>query len=81
MSLLGKNFFRELTKKIEIIITCLGWQQENKLIFSSEIFLGHVCCLYLFRVVHPKLDLVNVVVRPFLFTKSSIFTKWSLDKE
>ena len=35
----------------------------------------------LFWIMRPKLDLVNVVVRPFLFTKSSIFTKWSLDKE
>ena len=26
------------------------------------------------RQIHPKLDLVNVVVRPLLFTKSSLFT-------
>ena len=31
--------------------------------------------------IHPRLDLVNVIVRPFLFTKLSLFTKSSLDKE
>ena len=31
--------------------------------------------------VHPRLDLVNVIVRPFLFTKLSLLTKSSLDKE
>ena len=31
--------------------------------------------------VHPRLDLVNVIVRPFLFTKLSLFTISSLDKE
>ena len=31
--------------------------------------------------VHPRLNLVNVVVRPFLFTILSLFTKSSLDKE
>ena len=31
--------------------------------------------------VHPRLDLVNMVVRPFLFTELSLFTKSSLDKE
>ena len=30
---------------------------------------------------HPRLDLVNVVVRPLLFTKLNLFTKSSLDKE
>ena len=30
---------------------------------------------------HPKLDLVNMVVRTFLFTKLSLFTKSSIDKE
>ena len=34
----------------------------------------------IFRV-HPRLDLVNMVVRPFLFTKLSLFTKSSLDKD
>ena len=29
----------------------------------------------------PRLDLVNMVVRPLLYTKSSLFTKLSLDKE
>ena len=32
-------------------------------------------------IIHPKLDLVNVIFRPFLFTKLSLFTKSSLDKE
>ena len=32
-------------------------------------------------VVHPRLDLVNVVVRPLLFTKLSLFNKSSVDKE
>ena len=31
--------------------------------------------------VHLRLDLVNLVVRPLLFTKSSLFTKLRLDKE
>ena len=31
--------------------------------------------------VYPRLDLVNGVVRPLLFTKSSLFTKLSLDEE
>ena len=31
--------------------------------------------------IHPSLDLVNMVVRPLLFTKLSLFTKSSLDKE
>ena len=31
--------------------------------------------------VHTKLDLVNVAVRPLLFTKLSLFTKSSLIKE
>ena len=31
--------------------------------------------------VYPRLNLVNVVVRPLLFTKMSLFTKLSLDKE
>ena len=35
----------------------------------------------IFLLVYPRLDLVNVVVRPLLFTKSSLFTKLSLDKE
>ena len=34
----------------------------------------------IFRV-HPRLDLVNMVVRPFLFTKLSLFTKSSLNKD
>ena len=34
-----------------------------------------------FIYIHLKLDLVNVVVRPLLFTKLSLFTKSSLDKE
>ena len=33
------------------------------------------------RKIHPRLDLVNVVIRPLLFIKSSQFTKSSLDKE
>ena len=32
-------------------------------------------------VVQPRLDLVNIVVRPLLFTKSGLFTKSSMDKE
>ena len=31
--------------------------------------------------IYPRLDLVNLVVRPHLFTKLSLFTKSSLDKE
>ena len=31
--------------------------------------------------VHPRLDLVNKVVRPLLFTKLSLFIKSNLDKE
>ena len=31
--------------------------------------------------IHPRLYLVNVVVRPLLFTKLSLFTNSSLDKE
>ena len=31
--------------------------------------------------VHSRLDLVNVVVRPLLFTKLSLLTKPSQDKE
>ena len=38
-------------------------------------------CIQLHRVIHPKLNLVNVVVRPHLFTKFSLFIKLSLDKE
>ena len=34
-----------------------------------------------FKKVHPRLDLVNVVVRPFLFTILSLFTKSILVKE
>ena len=30
--------------------------------------------------VHPKLDLVNMVVRPFLFTKSSLDKKYNKKK-
>ena len=30
---------------------------------------------------HPRLDLVNLVVRPPLFTKLNLFTESSLDKE
>ena len=30
-------------------------------------------------VLHPRLNLVNVVIRPLLFTKSSLFTKSYLD--
>ena len=33
------------------------------------------------HVIYPRLDLVNVVGRPFLFTKLSLFTKSSLYKE
>ena len=35
---------------------------------------------FLTCVIHPRLDLVNVVIRPFLFTKLSLFTKSSLNK-
>ena len=35
-------------------------------------------CIQLHRVIHPKLDLVNVVVRPLLFTKLSLFIKSSI---
>ena len=31
--------------------------------------------------IHLRLDLVNIVVRPLLFTKLSLFTKSNLDKE
>ena len=33
------------------------------------------------KLVHPRLDLVDVAVRPPWFTKSRQFTKLSLDKE
>ena len=33
------------------------------------------------QVIYPRLDLVNVVGKPFLFTKLSLFTKSSLNKE
>ena len=32
-------------------------------------------------VIHPRLDLVKFIVRPLLFTKLSLFTKSSLEKE
>ena len=32
-------------------------------------------------IVHPRLDLVNKVIRPLLFTKLSLFTKSNLDEE
>ena len=32
------------------------------------------------RYTHPRLNLVNVVFRPLLFPKLSLFTKLSLDK-
>ena len=32
-------------------------------------------------IVNLRLDLVNMVVRPLLFTKSNLFSKPSLDKE
>ena len=32
-------------------------------------------------IIHAKLDLVNMVVRPLLFTKLIIFTKSGLDKD
>ena len=31
--------------------------------------------------IHPRLDLVNMVVRPLLFTKLSLFTKSIHDKK
>ena len=40
-----------------------------------------LCSIGIDLVVHPKLDLVNMVVRPLLFTKLSLFTKSGLDKE
>ena len=36
--------------------------------------------VHLFADIHPKLDLVNMDVRPLLFTELSLFTKSSLDK-
>ena len=39
---------------------------------------SHLCRL---DDVHPRLDLVNVVVRTLLFTKLILFTKSSLDKQ
>ena len=32
-------------------------------------------------IVHLRLDLVNMVLRPLLFTKTCLFTKLNLDKE
>ena len=42
----------------------------------------NVCrTIYISKQVHPRLELVNVVVRPLLFTKSSLFAKLSLAEE
>ena len=51
--------------------------------FAIQMTLDNVIHMYLsfYLFVHPRLDLVNVIVRPFLFTKLSLFTKSSLDKE
>ena len=54
---------------------------ENKRNFSEEqIRQGRDGQVGL-QVIHLKLDLVNVVVRPLLFTKLILFTKLSLDKQ
>ena len=54
---------------------------ENKRNFSEEqIRQGRDGQVGL-QVIHLKLDLVNVVVRPLLFTKLILFTKSSLDKQ
>ena len=37
--------------------------------------------IFISKQVHPRLDLVNVVVRPLLFTKSSLFAKLRLAEE
>ena len=47
MSLLGKNFFR-VDQKLKNYH--MPWQQqENKLILFSENFVGHACCLFVYR--------------------------------
>ena len=54
---------------------------ENKRNFSEEqIRQGRDGQVGL-QVIHLKLDLVNVVVRPLLFTKLILFTNSSLDKD
>ena len=45
------------------------------------VFMFFAVYFYSSLLVHSRLDLVNVVVRPLLFTKLSLFTKSSLDKE
>ena len=60
------QFFR-IMKNATVCILCTCKKQK---------FLFPFCNL-----VHPRLDLVNVVVRPLLFTKLSLLTESSLNKE
>ena len=55
-------------------------QKQDRIELNTESQSCNITNLLLY-LLHPRLDLVNMVVRPFLFTKLSLFTKWSIDKE
>ena len=61
------------------IPTLIGYLQKNPQ-HSNDSFFFKFLMLFLL-VIHPRLDLVNMIVRPFLFNKLSLFTKSSHDKE
>ena len=74
-----KDLFSQNQSLSHVIWLCCP---SSGFLFPARLYHGQFVLIWKsLEVIHSKLDLVNMDVRPLLFTKLSLFTKSSLDKE